>query len=481
MKKVTLIFLSVALLLGFAACATPQTTDSTAQEDALFPMPDSGTGLWGVVDREGNVVVQPEYSYIGAFDEKGYASVILADQPDIGYIDTKGNYYSIHEHTPDQVLAYGENGLAPKKDEDGYYGYVNEAGEWVIQPEYEGAELFQNGLACVTYTVPGDMVPSRAFINEKGTEVVPPEKWANYPEFAQNGLANVETGNDYMDATAALRYRLYAYYYGLNTVNKATYEKILANPDAYQPKNKGRNFLVDNYFNEEDSISDGSEYPTYLEAVYYPMDFYCGYMDKTGNIRIPLQFYRALPFSKNGFALVGDIWSEGLFGIIDANGEFVVKPKFLDVTGFDKNGMSLAQENSAEGLWGVINEKGEWVVKPQYKNDEETTRIGRMDYDYWYEYEHLQNKDGLYGYIDESYDYFIRPQFKQACPFAENGHAWVQDKAGLWGMIDKTGAYVIQPSYKNYRGVYNGLYLVQDAKGLWGYIDDKEAYVISPR
>ncbi len=237
----------------------------------------------------------------------------------------------------------------------------------MIQPEYEGAELFQNGLACVTYTVPGDMVPSRAFINEKGTEVVPPEKWANYPEFAQNGLANVETGSDYMDATAALRYRLYAYYYGLNTVNKATYEKILANPDAYQPKNKGRNFLVDNYFNEEDSTSDGSEYPTYLEAVYYPMDFYCGYMDKTGNIRIPLQFYRALPFSKNGFALVGDIWSEGLFGIIDANGEFVVKPKFLDVTGFDKNGMSLAQENSAEGLWGVINEKGEWVVKPQYK------------------------------------------------------------------------------------------------------------------
>ena len=62
-------------------------------------------------------------------------------------IDRKGKVVS--DVVEDGSAAIGKDGLIPKVNESGKYGYVNRSGEFVIKPQYSLAYKFQNGVAIV--------------------------------------------------------------------------------------------------------------------------------------------------------------------------------------------------------------------------------------------------------------------------------------------------------------------------------------------
>lgn len=164
-------------------------------------------------------------------------------------------------------------------------------------------------------------------------------------------------------------------------------------------------FRIPPQFDGVRSFSDG------LAAVHIGRRW--GYIDKQGNVVIPLQFGGAGPFSE-GLAVVAAGAPEDpqtRYGYIDKTGRYVIPPRFTWARPFS-NGRAAA------------------CVQPCWKPESGNT----------------------IGYIDATGTFVISPQFNWANDFSEGAAAVrVGTKRsildGQFGFIDPSGAYVIPPHF----------------------------------
>lgn len=115
-------------------------------------------GLWGFVDRNGNVAIQPQFKYAGRFSRER-AAVQSATSELWGFIDTRGHYIVYPQYC--SLAAFSESdGLAgvykngyKQGDEcvGGKWGYIDTSGRFVVDALFDKAERFVNGKAKVTY------------------------------------------------------------------------------------------------------------------------------------------------------------------------------------------------------------------------------------------------------------------------------------------------------------------------------------------
>ena len=135
--------------------------------------------LWGFINKKGDLVVKPMFTWVGKFGS-GLAPVCIGTSTEnctIGFINTSGEFeinpqYEYFEFY-DSESSWGNypqhgffEGLA-RVMVDQKIGYINSTGKMVIQPQFTYGGNFVNGLARVT--VNGKM----GFINKKGVLVVP--------------------------------------------------------------------------------------------------------------------------------------------------------------------------------------------------------------------------------------------------------------------------------------------------------------------
>ncbi|WP_458407570.1 WG repeat-containing protein [Anaerotignum sp.] len=153
-------------------------------------------GRYGYIDKEGNEIVKPRYYWAGDFhDGKAFVQerdgrVFLIDttgkqlkqitdaQRVNSYADgilrqtvtasvAPGNVKSVDLYFDEnEQISYREaqlraglsEGLAAMQEEEtGKYGYVNEAGEWIITPAFDAAEPFEDGYAVVANETEDDV------------------------------------------------------------------------------------------------------------------------------------------------------------------------------------------------------------------------------------------------------------------------------------------------------------------------------------
>lgn len=189
------------------------------EADKLYSFNDKGVALIkigdkvGLINTKGQFVLKPKYDVIKKFDN-GYARV--REDGKWGIIDTKGKV--IIPATYDDITRYSKNGVGAKKGEswgvvkggkftalaeaekiwdftessvlayarkDGKMGFINGQGKWVIEPAYEKARAFNNGLAPVVKD------GKWGYINERGEKVID-FKYSDAEIFAKNGLAPVK-------------------------------------------------------------------------------------------------------------------------------------------------------------------------------------------------------------------------------------------------------------------------------------------------
>jgi hypothetical protein len=204
------------------------------EPDSLFLISDFKNDklVFGYTDREGNIMIKPQFDYAGDF-YKGVAPVIKGNKH--GLCDTTGTMIYIfkdYEHllypnepagiyefagiaegmflVTDETEKYGcvntkneliipiiyeeiryfSEGLAPfLKDEK--YGYFNTKGEIVIQPSYQHAQDFHEGIAAV------GMNDLTGFIDQSGTLIIKPKY--SYTSYFSEGLCAVSTNPDWGD------------------------------------------------------------------------------------------------------------------------------------------------------------------------------------------------------------------------------------------------------------------------------------------
>jgi len=127
--------------------------------------------LYGIVDKAGKVIIEPQYDYLGIFNNK----IALAEKNGKQfYINEKNEVLdisSILENKYDEIFSFSD-GLAAIKIEN-KIGYIDDRGEIVIKPTFEYAYLFIEGRICFD-TLDANGKTVSGYLDKKGNIIIPP-------------------------------------------------------------------------------------------------------------------------------------------------------------------------------------------------------------------------------------------------------------------------------------------------------------------
>jgi serine/threonine protein kinase len=317
------------------------------------------------------------------------------------------------------------------------YGYIDQIGRVVIQPQFDDACHFDEGMALI------QMSKKYGFINKKGYLVIPTQ--FDEALYFYEGMAKVKINNKY------------------GYISKTC--KLIIQPQ----------------FEEADNFCEG------LASV--KIDEKWGYIDKSGKFVIPPQFDCAWDFCE-GLAMVT---IDAKWGYIGKSGQFVISPQFEEAWDFCE-GLARVQINSK---YGYIDKSGRLIIQPQFyfaadffeglarvKIDNKYGYIdksGRLiiqpqfeDSDNFFEGLARVKIDNKYGYIDKSGRLIIQPQFEDSDNFFEGlARVKIDNK---YGYIDKNRHFAIQSKFDNGCKFYKGLARVKIGEQE-RYLDKKGRFI----
>ncbi|MDO6759357.1 WG repeat-containing protein [Tamlana sp. 2_MG-2023] len=316
-------------------------------------------GKHGFINQEGQEVIKPIFEMVSEFNE-GLAWAV---------IEKNGKWFS---------------------------GFINEIGDWVIEPTFSGygwsmneTSLFSEGLAPIQADNKKMM-----FINKLGDQVTDPI-FDNAYHFSENrALVSINGLFGYIDA---LGNQVINCKYGVNSVfaQNSRFSQGLAAVRFSRDKNGKR-----------------SEHTF-------------GYINKNGDVVFEPENYKANAFSE-GFAMVHDGYD---YYFINLDGEVPFERTSQTETSFSEN-LANIYDNETE-CFGYINTKGAWVIEPKFVSCFRFTE-GLA----------VAKRPGMKttGYINKTGEMVISEKFKIALPF-KNGLAYVKDKKRE-GYINNLGEFV---------------------------------------
>jgi hypothetical protein len=315
-----------------------------------------------------------------------------------------------------------------KKADSKEWGYINEKGDWAIQPRAGKCMEFSSGLAVV---LPAGS-KQYAFINTKGELVNTEETAFKLMEIFGFGVKGFNNG--------MVAIKVGEQWGFLNTSGKLAvpikYDKVTEFYEGYAGAEAGGQFFVlsstgtavpiaDSKTKDVKHFSDGL-------APYYTTDKKSGYVDTKGQVVIPATFHSV------GYFVGGLAWAklpEGKVGFINKKGEWVIQPQFDAAKEFDAQS-KMARVKIGE-QWSYVSATGENLnmTLESYGDFVEGLCYGKQG--------------GLVGFFDKKGIWIIKPQFDAVRDF-KNGFAAAK-QGESWGVIDKTGKWIIQPSFDGIR------------------------------
>ncbi len=312
----------------------PQFSEATIFREGLAMVKTSGKDQkYGYIDEKGSYIINPQYKYATPFSE-GLAWVVLPNSAPTA-IDTDGKVQITLQNA--ETVSRFHNGLAAFStiDKEGKekWGFVDKNGNIAINPQFDRVYYFADGKCAVK-----NDKDKWGFIDTSGKLII------NYQfdrvlDF-QNGYAIV-----YKDEKAG-------------TIDAEG--KFSINPQF-------ENIYTDN---KEFIINQGDKW---------------GWSDNKGKIIINPQFSDLNRFNNSDLAPVksGDSW-----GYINKEGKIIINPQFETAFSFDDD-LALV---SSSGKYGFVNKEGKYIINPQFDG------IG-VDY-----YAYISSEESTYESV--STDYF---------------------------------------------------------------------------
>ncbi len=281
-------------------------------------------GHWGYIDREGNWIIEPAYSRIGLFHD----GIARAEDPEeasgawlaFGLIDVNGNW--VIEPQFDRLEEFAENGLAAASTTNDMWGFIDRKGNWVIEPVYEYAYHFSpNGYAFILKGA-----NNSCFLIDSEGNIVAEFQNGVYGTFSENHLIPASFSTDSL--------------YGIVDLSgKWTVEPVFEDIRGFY----------------ENGTAFAQESTTHL----------WGLINETGEWLIEPQYSIASWFSDDLIRVVDP--RTDLAGLVDMTGAWVLQPRFYWVDESYEDGVPFAAKDPEIDLWGFANMDGEWVIEPQYE------------------------------------------------------------------------------------------------------------------
>jgi hypothetical protein len=310
---------------------------------------------YGFIDRDGRVVVRPQYREVGRF-HGGLARVQGYDPKSnsykYGFIDTRGNIVIplIHE-----TVGEFSNGLAmisgqvppevswqdifPRTrrplrelEEHHYYrpgninfGFIDKNGDTLVKPVFSHATHFRYGMSVVSMDNGHEGSPFYGAINTAGVFVIDPIYHAVGLTRGRFVVVTLDHGEQ-----------------------KVSVMKV--NEDTL----KEASVALANLREEDVESSDTASFLIPFES-----GGISGFIDQNGAVAISPKFSRASDFSDS---LAAVQLGSGKWGYIDIAGSYRIEAQF-DFVGSFKEGLAAVTKGAG---WGYIDRQGTWKIKPQY-------------------------------------------------------------------------------------------------------------------
>ncbi|MBS1808409.1 MAG: WG repeat-containing protein [Acidobacteria bacterium] len=285
------------------------------------------------------------------------------------------------------------------------WGYINRAGEFAIQPQFEAAARFKEGRAAVR--IEGKI----GYIDKTGALIIQPQFTNEFlNSYFQEGRAGFRDG---------IVFRPFRFF-GI-TPHKGFI-------DATGKK------VINARFRSAGEFREGLTWV--VQQQLFPRRYKYGFIDRDGNQVIDYVFDEAREFSE-GFAPVR---KDRRWFFINQSGHEVFGQSFEYVHSFSE-GLAAAK---IEGRYGFLDRTGKWTIRPFYDavcNYSEglcAIKVGRQ-----------------WGYVNHEGREVIAPQFSLAGNFSE-GLAPVQLEK-KFGYIDKTGKIVIPLQFRTAEAFKDGV------------------------
>ena len=284
----------------------------------------------GYIGVDGKFIINPTYKYATSFSE-GLAFVT----PENGFptcIDKKGEIkFVLKEAT--QVSSF-KSGLASVKIKD-KFGFIDNSGKIVINPQFDGISDFSDGLAAVGNKKDKDSEDLIwGYIDNSGKIIINPQ-FKSAGDFKE-GKALVSDGKKY----------------------------------GYVDK-KGL-YAINPQFEDANEFSEG------LAGIKQGESW--GFINTEGKIVINPQF-EAIASFKNGLAPVRS--GKENWGYIDKEGKFAVNPQFKAAAKFYGE---FAPVVSGDKI-GLIDKQGKYIVNPQFTDIFTAYWSWSNNFSYWERYE----------------------------------------------------------------------------------------------
>ena len=391
---------------AYAASEESQASDARSAETSdgyLYAVHDKETNLWGFIDAQGAQVIPCQFESLGSLPGE-------APHLETSYSDSKAAtaYFPGYVNSFDLPGGVMADDPFPAQDADTKkWGYIDRTGAWVIDPVYEEARVFSDGLGLVY-----SKEKSAGFVNAQGELVISgftaATSFTDGVAFVAGKPDDEKNGIKHNDAYAAIDKNGA---WALDSAKSSTetdrycYQRPIFFHDGlgFKGIEDGKAIYIDDKGNQMLSVSSGHEDEGVKISGAGP--FYDGYAI------VELQGYDA-------WADMGCIGFDGTtaYGLIDKNGALVKDPS-----------TKTSQFATFVDLWGGLNHVSGGLVAAK------------------------DSVTGLWGYLDaKTGEWKIQPRFSGALPFSE-GMAYAQDFAtGDWGIINDSGTWTAVPRLTNF-------------------------------
>ncbi len=313
------------------------------------------------------------------------------------------------------------------------YGFIDKRGNVLIEPQFEFANDFAEGLAFIG--IRNDELKS-AYIDEKGKVTISLQTGAS--DFSE-GLAAFGVGEFTMHGGGDHKFGF---------IDKT-----------------GKTIIGTN-FREARAFSEG------LSAVMNDERKW-GYIDQTGKVIIPFQFEDAFSFSED----LACVLTRGLFGFIDKSGKIVIEPRFATPSQF-REGLAAVElpvkDFKPYQYYGTyVRSLGEVLFIDRTGNtiikfDRSVKKINDFSEGLASVEAERKERDFYTRFIDKQGKIIFDLPFYSSQVIFSEGLARIEQK-DRYGFIDKTGKIIIKPVYRWAENFHNGLAKISTGKQVWDF------------
>ncbi len=263
---------------------------------------------------------------------------LVTNNGSVGYADSAGNL-AIAAAWP--LAGHFFEGMAYAQKPADKFGYINKRGQWAIKPGFDAAGDFSEGKARV------QKGGKWGYINQQGSWVIPAQFSLCY-DFS-GGYAMAVAGGKWGIIDTTGQWVVMPQHYDITQPWQDWYAFKKSLQDAWQLACLRPAAIAGQRWGRVKNFGHGLAPARHEDGRY-------GFVDTTGQWKLPAAYKQAEPFSEGLAAVQGD---DGQWGYINGTGLWVVAPRFSKA-GLFRQGYALVE--TASGI-GYINNKGQLLFE----------------------------------------------------------------------------------------------------------------------